>query len=311
MKRNWKGAFPPVDAGFKDGMERAFEALGKEKAQMKRKVSLGFVLAAMLALLSATALAAGLGGVFGSINWFGEFVGDEELAHPLPTPAPSAQAGELFDLSQQILDSRGEKELVLVSEGGSGSYAPCTKALSGLKELKELLAENAALPVGRIPEGYRFVCGTLVYGCLPEGDFELSASESLPCGLSVSRYRISEGMDIVTGYTLTLVGSDPGDRIIVDAWLSERTDVQEYWMGVGPQQQASALQVNGMDNAVAIEGVGGSSLSLRRALDTPVECREFLPGAQSDLVTYEEAQLHLHASLASIQTLAGMFDKEQ
>ncbi len=309
MKQNWKDAFPPVDAGFKDGMERAFDALGKEKEKMKRKVSLGFVLAAVLALLSATALAAGLGGVFGSVNWFGEFAGDEAFELPLPTPAPSAQANELFDLTQQILDSRGEKELVLVSDGVSGTYAPSTKALAGLQELETLLAGNAALPVAKIPEGYRFASGSLFYGCRPEGQFELTASQALPSGLSVSRYRIPSGMDFATGYSLTLVGSDPGDSITVDIGLSEHTDAQEYWMGVGPEQQAAALEVDGADNAVAVEGAGGSSLSLRRTLGTPVACREFLPGAQSDLVTYEEVQLHLHASLASVQTLAGMLEE--
>ena len=52
-------AFPPVDEGFERGMNRAFEAIGKEKV-MKRKMKYALLVAALIALvLAGTALATG------------------------------------------------------------------------------------------------------------------------------------------------------------------------------------------------------------------------------------------------------------
>ncbi len=57
MKREWKDAFPPVDESFERSMDRAFEVIRKENRQVKKKIGIGFILVAVLMLVSATALA--------------------------------------------------------------------------------------------------------------------------------------------------------------------------------------------------------------------------------------------------------------
>lgn len=57
METRLNDAFPPVDESFERSMDRAFEAIRKEEHAVKRKMSVGLILAAALMLLSATALA--------------------------------------------------------------------------------------------------------------------------------------------------------------------------------------------------------------------------------------------------------------
>ena len=57
MKRQWNGAFPPVDESFERSMDRAFEVIRKENCQAKKKIGVGFILVTALVLVSTTALA--------------------------------------------------------------------------------------------------------------------------------------------------------------------------------------------------------------------------------------------------------------
>ena len=52
MKRKWKDAFPPVDDSFERSMDRAFEVIRKENRKVKKKISTGFLLAAVMMLVS-------------------------------------------------------------------------------------------------------------------------------------------------------------------------------------------------------------------------------------------------------------------
>ena len=102
--------------------------------KMKKKMRFGFAAALVLAILSFSALAAGITGIFSGINWLGEMLPQETPDMPDVTPAPftEADARTRFDQEQEILNSRPDRELVVIREEKSSPRSPC-KLYSGLR----------------------------------------------------------------------------------------------------------------------------------------------------------------------------------
>lgn len=279
----------------------AEEIIGGRK--MKKKLSYSAAIVAVAVLIGVTALGAGLSGMFSSVNWLGEVSPEAEPAlsvTPAPTEPPEGEALSTFDLEQSILNDRADRELVAVTTSNGGVHSARTHCVSNMEEFRELLSAAPELPVpAALPEGYRFSTGVVLFDCLPEGAFELTSRETLPEGITVSRYAVDPAMDFISGYSLSFTGSDAHDYITVDAVLTELTDASEYAFSVNPDQQAHAIRLDGMDNALSIASGSGLMIAARRTLAQPVEFLRFMPDRAAEIEVYGEAQIRIFATRAA------------
>lgn len=281
-----------------------------EGKKMRRKLPICAALATILIFVSVTALAVGVSGFFGSMNWLGKVIPEEQFQQPFATqtPAPQGVSMGLFDLEQEIMDSRAERELVHIEEENGGSWTKRTQTVHNMEEFNHLMKTISNLPIPSvIPEGYRFSDGYVVYACRSNGEYELVSHEKLHEGITVSRYQVDESMDFISGYDLTFTGSGSEDYISINVSLEELTDVTEYSMGINPDEQARVLEVQGMDNAIVITSEETTYLAMRRALDVPLEYLEFVPNEQAEVHTFVEIQIDVFARSLSEETLIGMF----
>lgn len=288
------------------------EITGEKHAN--KKIAFGVVLAAALTIMSITALAAGIAGIFGNANWMGDVIPEEvQEQQSYITPAPPAEnrSRELFELEWEILSSRGERELVIVSDGKTAVYAPRIQNFHNLAEFEATMETTVNLPVPIvISDGYSLTDGYVVFDCLPEGEFLPTSVDTLPEGITVSRYRVEEAMDFVSGYELRFNGTGKEDYISVLVDMVEHSDISEHSFGINPDQQVQTAEVPEMDNALLITSNDGNYLAMRRMLPEPIEFLAYdrsEPDTQSRIDTYEECQVHLYASRLSKESLTAMF----
>lgn len=146
MKGQWKDAFPPVDESFECSMECAFKAIRKEDHTVKKKVSVGFILAAVLVLFTATAFGVGKLNLFRGIR-ITPLEGAEEL---IATDLGSAE-NELVTLAveEAVYDGQGVMVLARLSPKDPEHYALHNSWLMDAPE-DEYITER--LPA-EVPEG--------------------------------------------------------------------------------------------------------------------------------------------------------------
>ena len=270
------------------------------------------IMAAILLITLTTALASGL---FGNVNWFGEVIPDQyqgQTLEPHTTPTPHPDDGptvSLFDLTQEILLNRAEGELVIAQEEHSGSWMGMTKDIQSMAEFYAAMKNVEPLPLpATIPEGYEFVEGTIWYDCKPEGTYRLLSAETPAEGLTVKRYTVDEGMELIRCYDLLFRRNDDAhDYLSIYATLEYATDPLEHSFGLNPDQESLAVSVEGMDNALAIFSDSHTSLSMRRVLETPVAFLDFQPDDQHVIDTYAEVHVSIHARQLPVDALCSIF----
>ena len=313
-------SFLRADSGRRESIRRltaegarshySHDGIGGRK--MKKKLRVGFAAALVLAILSFSALAAGITGIFSGINWLGEMLPQETPDMPDVTPAPftEADARTRFDQEQEILNSRPDRELVVIREEKAGSWAPRKQEAGSLEEVRNLtLASSLPFP-GELPEGYRFADGRVYLSCRPEGEFVLTDCETHPAGFSVERYSVDASMDFVSGYALRFHGLEEGDFITVDVWMDMPEDASGYFISVNPGQRAEAVRVEGMDNAVAVSTPETCILAMRRALSEPVPYLYFTGNGQNTVEIYGEVRVDVSASRLDASDLADIFSAD-
>ena len=276
--------------------------------RMKKKLSFGALSAAILVLLSLTALAAGMTGVFGNINWLGEVTPEETGPIPEITPAPETAivTRSNFETEEEILNSRAERELVAVSNETGGRWTSRIGKAESFEKAREFALQTGLPFPNELPEGYHFVDATVYFDCLPDGEFILTSSEMLSTGAMLERYRVDESMDFVSGYTMRMVDSD-GAYVYLHVYMDELSDTSEPFLSMRPDEQARVLQIDGMDNAIAVRTDELCHLLMRQVLKKPVEYLHFFPDIEDQVFCYGEVRVDVTASKLDEAELADMF----
>lgn len=283
--------------------------------KMKKKITLGIALAAALVLCTLTAALAV--GIFASANWLGEMIPNEQNSalHPAPTDTPiyerdrAATAGRIHE----ILAGRKAREWVMVYDSGhSAVSAPDIQAVHSMEELAALMSGVTNLPLPSfIPDGYAFSACTLLFGCLPEGEFRLTSRETLPEGLIVERYGVDESASFISGYDLTLRKLDDfEDYLSVHVSLAPLSNLAEHSIGVNPDQQLKVIDVPGMEHALAVTSDSHVTLSMRRTLDESVDFLRLGVNGEAEIENYGEVRVNLMTRYAEVGVLAEMFGDE-
>lgn len=291
-------------------LQRISIRLEEGETNMKRnKISIKAVFA-VIAILSmfTAAIAAGMNGY---VNWLGEFTPEETFPQVLPTEAPEEMDDQqkLFDLTQQILDSAGDRELVAVwDETGGSSISPMIRTDS-LQQMKELLKTAEHLPQAQfIPEGYEFAEGYVEYACEADGVYEHLSHEELSEGLTVDRYRIPEEDAFAESYSMIFRESDEDYHyMFIYVSLEQSGDPADFAFGLNEDQTAQAVKVPGMDNALAITADHMCSLHMRQTLPIPMEYRYFDGMDVDSTEEYSEIHIDISAPLLDTETLINMF----
>lgn len=273
------------------------------------------VVIALIALLcmGTVALAAGLYG--GTVNWLGEVVPDERVPSVMPTVAPVMET-EYIEFDEEMLDSLRQDgtKLMVYQQLEDGTRMPDTS--TRVMREAETMAEFQALLAGQdelvlpnfIPEGYEFVRGEVYYQCREGGSWELVEQRMLDGGFIAEWYTLDEADALIDAYYL-FYRESPEDYhyLSVYAGLSERQDVEEQVFGFLPGQTASAVQVTGMDYALAITAENSCSLSMLRDLEQPVGYLHLWESGQQEQLTFEQMDMSVSAPLLDVDTLVRMF----
>lgn len=236
----------------------------------RRRGAVALLIAAVVLALSATAYASGLFSRL--VNWQGQTA--ETETEPMATVPPDAvmYGDEARDAAiASLLEQRGDRELMIVRDGGRASSAERIAPLASVEELAELLMrEDSALtlPV-TVPEGYTLVTGRVSYESAPGYGYTLEAKETREDGLTVERYSAPPEGDFISGYTLEWE-NEAGELIYLQAHMMEDAENTEF--GVWGDNAVYRLTVDGMDDALGIQGEGSSTVWLRQRLASPVLC---------------------------------------
>lgn len=294
--------------------QRLLARAEKGAKPMKYHIPKTIVIALITLLCMGTvALAAGLYG--GTVNWLGEVVPDERVPSVMPTMAPVMET-EYIDFDEDMLDSLRQDgtKLMVYQQLEDGTRMPDTstrmmREAETMDEFQALLGDNTELPLPNfIPEGYEFVRGEVYYQCREGGSWELVEQRMLDGGFMAEWYTLDEADALVEAYYL-FYRESPEDYhyLSVYAGLSERQDVEEQVFGFLPGQTASAVQVAGMDYALAITAENSCSLSMLRDLDQPVGYLHLWESGQQEQITFEQLDMSVSAPLLDVDTLVRMF----
>lgn len=287
-----------------------------EQKMKKSKLSLSLVFVTIIAVCSLTAALAA--GIFGHVNWLGEIVPDDHSTtlEPLATstPAPEIQPEmDFFERSNEIMSAHKDKELVVVYDSeSSGTWMPRQQTLHSYDEFLSLMTDNNYLPLPEfIPDGYEFSEGSLHLECMANGAFNLTSRETTPEGFAVEHYSVDEDKNFIGSYELIFrKPDDKEDYIAFYVSLEFPTDPSEHSFGINPDQNAMVLEVNGMDNALAILSDGHCRLSMRRELENGIDYLFFLPEGRTYVETFAEVHVDVSARQLDAETLASTFDKK-
>lgn len=287
-----------------------------EQKMKKGKLSLSLVLVTIIAVCTLTAALAA--GIFGRVNWMGEIVPDDPSTTLSPlatsTPAPEMQPEmDFFERSNEIMSARKDKELVVVYDSySSGTWMPIQQTVHSYDEFLSIMAGNDYLPLPEfIPDGYEFSEGSLHLECMADGAFNLTSRETTPEGFIVERYSVDDDKNFIGSYEL--IFRKPGNRedyIAFYVSLEFPTDPTEHSFGLNPDQSAIVLEINGMDNALAILSNSRCCVNMRRELENGIDYLQFLPEGRTYVETFGEVHVDIVARQLDAETLASTFDKK-
>lgn len=284
----------------------------KEEYKVKKLSGAALVLVVILGISMATALAAGVTGIWKNVNWFGEVVQDEDV-HVASTPVPSepveTPAADVEQIAIESINNAEARELVVISTENSVSYADRLQGVSSMEEFAALMELSPEFPLPQqIPDGYTFADGQVAFGCLSEGDYILTSQKSIGDGVTESHYVVDEAYDCILGYHLHFTGKNWEDTIDISVRMQPGSGDNDGVIGVADDQTAKTVQVDGMDNSVAIDSDAIHFLFMRKIMAEPVTTLVF--GAQENWTeTLEEYHTRISSENLSADDLVIIFSK--
>ena len=236
--------------------------------RLGRSARTAILAAAILLALSATALAAGR--LWRAVNFDGEEVGTMEPAATIP---PDAEVIDLYSEAQReeaaaILSQQSADELVIIHwDDGSCEGGNRQAAVDSVEELQELLVrESSELTVPFvIPEGFRFVGGSVSYQAA-EGNEYASVSSEKREGFTVERYAAPAEGNFISGYMLDFADKT-GTELHV---FGQMQDEGEWSFAAEESSRVETFAAEGMEKALLIGGEDHAAVFLLQALEEPI-----------------------------------------
>ncbi len=259
------------------------KAAQEQKGAKNMKLNKIFAIALVILLCITAAAASEL--LSGTVNWDGTLTPDEPkqpAAVPTPTAPVIAANAERNALEAAFEEANLPQDGEYVLFYDTHAEVPLIGwnrircSVDSLDELAAAVGDALALPVN-IPEGCVFYEGTVLYGCRPEGNFNLTETVESEDGFRAEKYTLNEADQVVIGYELDLRQAgyeNPMDApyVAVYAWLGN-------WEHDGPAMHlldvvsTRAANVPGMEKAVAAQGVNVSHLEMYANLKQSVTFR--------------------------------------
>ncbi len=300
-------------SGLQEDPRLAQRIIASEKGEMKMKKLPGavLVLAVILGITMATALAAGVAGIWRSVNWFGEEVPNEDEITPSSTMVPPAEttAADIDQLVHESINRAEARELVVIATENSVSYAARVQAVSSMEEFTVLMEMAPGFPLPKqIPDGYTFSSGSIEFGCLSGGEYTLTCQKAVGDGVTESHYAVDEAYDCILGYTLRFTDENRQDSMIVSAHMQPSDNSNDDIIGIADNQTAEAIRIDGMDNSIAIDSDTIHLLFMRKIIAEPISTLVF--GSSENWVeTYGEYHTRISSGTLSTNDLASIFSR--
>ena len=243
---------------------------GKEEVVMKKKISIGLIIAILVSLAAIAFAATELTQKFVSVSWKGETTTDPGNTIDVPDPLSNP-----MQTIRKILNSAPDDVLPIVEWNGTPPSSSRvrhrkTHSLEGIEYntavvLPENIADQDSFSVD------------LTYGCSAEGEYELISEEKVDA-FTLKQYTVDPAYDVITGYSIEYK-KENRDWFKDDNkyWHTIRSElsIQEgnsFQIAVmdGEEHSTQSVEIPGMDKAVFITHGLNTSLIAIRTLDKPV-----------------------------------------
>lgn len=260
---------------------------GKEEVVMKKKISIGLIIAI---LLSLAALAYSANGIV----WFSLDGKQVDYSEKYTSDDNSGWISEKKERMYSLLNSVPDDYYAVVTWKGGKTVQSRKKkkAVTALDQMMDKL-DNAgyAHPDAIVPKGYTFVDCELTYDCRQDKSYSL-VSKTEDDDFILEQYSIEPGDEVLTGYTVRLKRGKSLYFCTISSKLitSENVPAFGFTPTLDDEIKADAVQVSGMEEALLIQHSEGLSiLAMRRRLDQPVTVRTEPQTVGSDQAESQQA----------------------
>ena len=241
-----------------------------KKKRLGKSSAAAIIAAAVVLALAGTALAAGH--FWHHVNWDGEEIWEPEPMATVPPDALEEDDPEIRATEEEIgeiLSQAGDRELVVARwNDGSCEAASRREDIASPEALEALLAQEDTgiyVPFAIPEDDYEFTGGYVCYQLAEGFQYTLVSTEERD-GYTIERYTAPAEGDFIGAYTLTYAAAD-GNELYVYAQLQGDAETA---FGHEDGARVEALTVDGMDNALLLEGTNYAEVFLRQTLAEPI-----------------------------------------
>ena len=252
---------------------------GKDEIIMKKKISVGLIIAILVSLAAIAFAATEYVQKFISVNWQGETAADQNAAIDVPDPMSNP-----MNRMRKILNSTPDDVLPIIEWNGT---PPRSSRVRHRKtdSLKGIDYNTGIVLPDNIAEKDSFSVD-LTYGCLAEGEYTLISEEKVD-EFTLKQYTVDPAYDVVIGYSIQF--KDKNRDLYHDDnqyWHTIRSELSisednsfQFAVMDGEEHSAQSVEIPGMDKAVFINLGMNTKLIAIRMLNKPVVVKT-KPGEQ-------------------------------
>jgi hypothetical protein len=252
---------------------------GKDEIVMKKKLSVGLIIAILVSLAAIAFAATEYVQKFISVNWQGETAADQNAAIDVPDPLSNP-----MNRMRKILNSTPDDVLPIIEWNGA---PPRSSRVRNRKtdSLKGIDYNTGIVLPDNIAEKDSFSVD-LTYGCLAEGEYTLISEEKVD-EFTLKQYTVDPAYDVVIGYSIQF--KDKNRDLYHDDnqyWHTIRSELSisednsfQFAVMDGEEHSAQSVEIPGMDKAVFINLGMNTRLIAIRMLNKPVVVKT-KPGEQ-------------------------------
>ncbi|MBR2602802.1 MAG: hypothetical protein IKE08_08965 [Clostridia bacterium] len=282
---------------------------GKVEVVMKKKISIGLIIAILVSLAAIAFAATELTQKFISVNWQGETAtepGDDmDTLDPVSDPMIKMR---------KILYTAPDDVAAVVEWNGTPPRVSKGRSRKTASFVEISYNTGIVLP-DKITEQDSFEA-TLTYGCLAEGDYELVSEEKVD-EFTLKQYTVNPAYDIVIGYSIGY--KDKNESLYKDEnkyWRSIRSQLSislsnqfQFEVMDGEEHSAQSVEIPGMDKAVFINlGMNTRLIAIRTLDKTVVVKTEPSKRALGDKIEYKYELIEMDGF--TLEECMGFFQHE-
>jgi flagellar basal body-associated protein FliL len=252
---------------------------GKDEIVMKKKLSVGLIIAILVSLAAIAFAATEYVQKFISVNWQGETAADQNAAIDVPDPLSNP-----MNRMRKILNSTPDDVLPIIEWNGTPPRSSRVRRKK-TDSLKGIDYNTGIVLPDNIAEKDSFSVD-LTYGCLAEGEYTLISEEKVD-EFTLKQYTVDPAYDVVIGYSIQF--KDKNRDLYHDDnqyWHTIRSELSisednsfQFAVIDGEEHSAQSVEIPGMDKAVFINLGMNTRLIAIRMLNKPVVVKT-KPGEQ-------------------------------